>query len=173
MAGGPETVRLFSFYSDARTGSSAGVKRQQFRKILWVALLLSATFATWSWFKPFEWGADPAARAKVVGVQVTRDERYFWIDAHLKVLPSQSHDLQKPVFLTNAGGVRIEPADTVFGGEKSKGTTDLWFKFWIEENQIEGPLVLHLNDGDLLIRSRGGVPELDNKRSKYFTTHRW
>lgn len=153
--------------------SSAGVNRQKFRKILWIALLITSSMAVWSWFRPFEWGADSAARAKVVGVQVTQDETYFWINAHLKVTAGQTHDLQKQVFLTTASGSRMDPADTVFGGTEGKGTTDLWFKFWLDQNQINGPLRLHLNDGILLIRSGTGVPELGVKRSNYFTTHRW
>lgn len=138
-----------------------------------MAVLLSSVFAVWSWFRPFEWGADPGARSKIVGVQVTRDEEYFWIDVHLKVLPGKVHDLRKPVFLKVANGIRLEPADTVFGGSNGEGTTDLWFKFWLAKEQLVGPLMLHLNDGTLSIRAENGSFELANKRSKYFSTHHW
>jgi hypothetical protein len=149
------------------------VKIQQFRKIVWAALLLSAVFAAWSWFRPFEWGSDPAARSKVIGVQLTRDGGFFWIDTHLKVSPGETHDLQKPVYLTTAEGLRIEPADTVFGGERGPGTTDLWFKFWLRKEQLAGPITLHLNDGKLSIRAKSGRLDLADKQSKYFSTHLW
>jgi hypothetical protein len=149
------------------------VQRQQIRKFLWAVLLLASAFAALGWLRPYEWGADPAARARVKGVQLTPDQSYFWLEVHLKVVDGQVHQLEKPVDLVTAKGERLKAADTVLGGSEEKGTTDLWVKFWLRSDQIHGPLSLNLNDGKLLIRSRHGVPDLENNRPAFFTTHRW
>ncbi len=139
------------------------------RKLLWAALLLTSLFAIWSWFRPYEWNADPAARCKVTGVQITPDQSYFWLEAHLKVLPDERHDLQKPVFLTTASGSRLEPADTTFGSKDGVGTTDIWLKFWLESKDLAGPVTLHLNDGDLSIKKGSRIPT----KSRHFVTNQW
>jgi hypothetical protein len=109
----------------------------------------------------------------VVGSQVRKDGSYFWLDARLKVAPGQTHDLMKPVRLITAAGRELEPADTTLGGETGGGTTDLWFKFWLETADLDGPLKLRINDGSLVIRSGYGIPQLGSSDMKYFTTSRW
>ena len=150
-----------------------GVKRPTLRVFLVAALLVSAAFATWSWLRPYAWGVDPAARCKVNGCQMRKDGAFFWLDAHLKVTPGEAHDLMKPVRLITAAGREIEPADTTLGGETGGGTTDLWFKFWLESADMNGPLNLRINDGSLVIRSGSGIPRLENANPVYFTTSRW
>lgn len=149
------------------------MNRHRLRIFLGTALLLASAFAGWGWLCPYSWGSDAAARAKVQGVLVTRDQSYFWVEAHLKIISGKEHDLKKPVFLQTASG-KLEPADTTFGGSGEKGTTDLWFKFWLDETQASGPLTLHLNNGLLNLRSRQGLPDLGKgKDSRYFTTNSW
>ncbi len=145
------------------------MKFQKLRIVLWLALALSLGFATWSWFRPYEWNPDPSARCTVEGVQLTQDQAYFWVTAHLTVIPGQTHDLQKPVFLETSGGRKLEPADTTFGGSESTGTTDIWLKFWLENNDIAGPLTLHLNDGKLSIKANATVPS----DSRYYVSNHW
>ena len=140
---------------------------------LWLALLLSSLFALWTWFRPFQWNADPEARFRVVGVHVARDQSYYWVTAHLKVTPGKTHDMQKPVYLLTAGGDRIEPADTTFGGTEGTGTTEIWLKFWLEARQVSDPLRLRLNDGTLSLKAKPGVPEMNEFQSKHFTSHHW
>jgi hypothetical protein len=149
------------------------VKRPVLRVLLLAALLVSAGFAAWSWLRPYAWSVDPAARCKVVGCQVKQDGSYFWLDAHLKVTPGQAHDLMKPVRLITAAGRELEPADTTLGGETGGGTTDLWFKFWLESADLDGPLKLRINDGSLVLRSGSGIPRLGTSHLEYFTTSRW
>jgi hypothetical protein len=132
-------------------------------------LVLCSLFALWSWFRPYEWNADPAAGCRVVGVQITRDQSYFWLEAHLEVLPENHHDLTKPVSLTTASGSRLEPADTTFGSENGEGTTDIWLKFWLEPKDLAGPVTLHLNDGSLSIKKGNRVPG----KSRYFVSNHW
>lgn len=135
--------------------------------------MLASAFAGWGWLRPYSWRSDSAARAKVQGVLVSRDESYFWVEVHLKVISGQEHDLTKPVFLQTASG-KLEPADTTFGGSGEKGTTDLWFKFWLNETQASGPLTLHLNDGALVLKTRQNLPDSGNGNdSRYFTTDQW
>lgn len=149
------------------------VKRPALRVILVAALLGSTAFAMWSWLRPYAWSVDPAARCKVIGSQVRKDGSFFWLDAHLKVTPGQTHDLSKPVRLITAAGRELEPADTTLGGETGSGTTDLWFKFWLEAADLDGPLKLHINEGSLVIRSGPGIPRLGASNAEYFTTSRW
>jgi len=172
-AGGPETVRSFSFAGIAPLVSPVRVKRPTLRVCLVVALLVSAAFAGWTWLRPYAWQVDPAARCKVVGVQVRKDMSFFWLDARLKVTPGQDHDLMKPVRLVTSAGRELEPADTTLGGKTGEGTTDLWFKFWLEQADLNGPLKLRINDGSLVIRTGSGVPRLGSSNSEYFTTSRW
>lgn len=141
--------------------------------ILVAALLVSAGFAAWSWLRPYSWQVDPAARCKVVGSQVKKDVSNFWVDVHLEVRPGMTHDLMKPVRLITAAGREIEPADTTLGGKTGGGTTDLWFKFWLEISDLDGPLKLQINDGSLEIRSGSGIPRLGASDLEYFTTSRW
>ncbi len=149
------------------------VKRPTLRVFLVVALIVSAAFAAWSWLRPYAWSEDPAARCKVVGSQVRKDGSFYWLDAHFKVTPGQAHDLMKPVRLITTAGRELEPADTTLGGETGGGTTDLWFKFWLETADLDGPLKLRINDGSLVIRSGSGIPRLGSANPEYFTTSRW
>ena len=147
--------------------------RRILRYSLLVCLLVSAGFAAWSWFRPYAWHSDSAARCKVVETLVTRDRAFFWVDVHLKVNPGMTHDLQKPVRLATAAGAELEPADTTFGGNDEESTTDIWFKFWLDSADMAGPLELHLNDGKLLVKAVKGVPELGTASSRNFTSNHW
>jgi hypothetical protein len=149
------------------------VKRPVLRAVLVLILLACSAFAAWSWLRPYAWGVDPAARCKVIGTQVRKDESFFWLDAHLKLTLGKAHDLMKPVRLITATGRELEPADTTLSGEADGGTSDLWFKFWLESADMKGPLKLTVNDGSLVIRSGSGIPELGSSNLKYFTTSHW
>jgi hypothetical protein len=138
-----------------------------------VLLGITTVFAAWSWLRPYAWQVDPAARCKVVGAQVKKDQSFFWLNVHLKVLPGEAHDLMKPVRLITQNGRELEPADTTLGGIDGTGTTDLWFKFWLESADLEGPIHLRINDGSLVIKSNSGMPALGSSAAEYFATHRW
>ena len=166
-------VRPFSFAASLRAGSSIAVTGKHLRLALWTALLLAAAFTAWGWLRPYASQPDPAARCQVVETLVTRDQSFYWVNVHLKVNPGMAHDLQKPVYLTTAAGVKHEPADTAFAGAERQSPTDIWFKFWLEAADLAGPLVLHLNDGTLEVKSTQGIPALQTPASKNFTTHSW
>lgn len=166
-------ARPFSFAASPFAGSSISVMRPIVKYALVLCLLLAAAFAGWGWLRPYASQPDPAARCQVVETLVTRDQSYYWVNVHLKVSPGMAHDLQKPVYLTTAAGVKHEPADTAFAGVERQSPTDIWFKFWLEAADLAGPLVLHLNDGTLSVKSTQGIPALQSTASKNFTTHSW
>jgi hypothetical protein len=163
----------FSFAEPVHASPPSGVTRRIIRKILIVALFASSMFAAWSWFRPYAWAVDPAARCKVVGCQVRKDHAYFWVDVHLKVIDGQTHDLKKPVCLRTGAGREIQPADTTMAGNKDIGTTDLWYKFWLETDDIREPLTLRINDGSLVIKADPGIPRMSPSNSGYFPTQHW
>ncbi len=143
------------------------------RKLLLVGLVLSAAFAAWAWLQPYAWWPDSGARCKVVETLVTRDASFCWINVHLKVNPGMSHDMKKPVVLESADQGRWGPADTTVAGSDLENPEEIWFKFWLDREKLAGPLTLRLNDGSLSIKSRNGIPEIENGRHRNFTTHRW
>ena len=104
---------------------------------------------------------------------VTRDRSYYWVDVHVRVNPEASHDLQKPSRLLTANGKSLEPADTTLASKDGKGTSDIWFKFWLEPNDLVGSLALKIIDGELLVKSSGGLPDLGRSNFRNFTTRRW
>ena len=145
------------------------------RILLMVGLLVASGFAIWSWARPYEWGADPAARCRIVGVEVRKDHANFWVNAHLKLLDGMQHDLMKPVRLEvkSGNGTMLEPADTTLAGDDENGTTEMWFKFWIDENDLAHPLALHINDGTLELKTSPGMPRLGSAGIRYFVTNHW
>lgn len=154
-------------------GSHPAVKPTAFRKFLYALLGLSAVFAIASFLLPYDWKPDPSARFKIVASQVKRDRSSYWLNIHLKKSGKAGHDLMKPVRLVTADGTAHEPADTSFLGEPGLGTTEIWFKFWLEESDLKGPLQLQLNDGILTVKSVGGLPRMSDGSLKTFTTTRW
>jgi hypothetical protein len=141
--------------------------------LLGIMLAVSAVFAAWSWFRPYEWQADPGAGGRVVAAEVTRDHSFFWVHVHVRVLPGTEHDLRTPVRLHTAGGRELEPAETTLGGSAGQPISELWLKFWLEEQDWTGPLELQMNEGKLRVRSGSGVPPLGSSGRKNFTTNRW
>ena len=149
------------------------MKRRNFRIFLWVCLLLSAGFAAWMWLRPYQWNSDSAARCKILETLVTRDQSYIWVNCHLQVDPGASHDMQKPIRLETANGTMHDPADTTVAGTAQQAITEIWLKFWLEPTDLDGPLILHLNDGKLVVKATTGVPALGKSDSHNFTTNRW
>ncbi len=147
--------------------------RNAFRMILFLGLVASCLFAAWVWFRPYAFGADPAARCKVVETLVTRDQSYYWVNIHLKVNDGVNHDLQKLVFLEVKNGIKLEPADTTFAGNDMATSREIWFRFWLENDQISSPLILHVNDGKLLVKATNNAVNLAEGEARNFTNNSW
>jgi hypothetical protein len=79
----------------------------------------------------------------------------------------------KPVRLVTAKGREIEAADVTLVGKKDTGTTDMWFKFWLEAVDLEGPLSLRINDGSLSVKSKSGMPALGSSKEEFFPNNQW
>jgi hypothetical protein len=154
-------------------GSSVRVQRRTLRGLLIAALVVTAAFAVWSWFRPYAWNVDPGARCEVIGTQIRKDRAFFWVEVHLKVRTGQTHDLIKPVLLRNAAGREFEPADTTFAMDQGGGKSEMWVKFWLESGDLEGALSLRINDGTLVIKENPGIPDLGQSNIAYYVTNHW
>ena len=95
-------ARPFSFADVRQSGSFCGVPRPILRYSLMACLLAATVFGAWSWFRPYAWEPEAAARGEILETLVTRDQSFFWVNVHLKVTPGLTHDLQKNVYLMRA-----------------------------------------------------------------------
>lgn len=142
---------------------------------MWLAVMLVVAigYAGWSWWRPYDWQPDPAARYRITGTGVTHDHGYHWVEIHLRKAGAENHDLSQPVRLVLADGRELEPADTRLGGDPAQGVAELTFKFWLEPGSLGGPLALKLNGGQLRVRNGAGVPALGSSGYRFFNSTRW
>jgi hypothetical protein len=149
------------------------VNRRLFRSLLISLLALVSAFAVWTWFRPYAGDPDPNARFTIEAAEVIRDASYYWINLHLKRNGEADHDLQKDVRLVLGDGHELEPADTSLVGSAATGVSDIWLRFWLNEDQLNRPLTLRLNGGSLTVKSTTGQPTLKPNGKRVFTSHRW
>lgn len=149
------------------------MSRRPARFIIAASFLVVAAFVAWSWLRPYEWDADPAARGRIAETLVTHDQSFFWVNVRYLVTPGMTHDLQKSVYLTAGDGKSFEPADTTFAGADPMNTTEIWFKFWLDSSDLSTPLHLHINDGNLTVKATSGLPSLGASGARNFTTNHW
>jgi hypothetical protein len=142
-------------------------------RILLVLLVLCLGFAGWQWLRPYEWNADPGARAEVRFTRLERDGPFFWLDVYLRITDPRGHDLEKPMRLVLADGRRLPPADTTLEGSAEQPIEAISLRFWLDEKQLNGPLTLRMNDGTLTIRKRTGIPDLASQASRFHHTTQW
>ncbi len=145
------------------------------RIFLAVVLVALTAIAAKLWAADYSREPDPAARMEIEGAMITKDKvkAYYWVDVHLKKSGGEEHDLRKPVRLVTGDGVEHVPADTTFAGSPENGFTDLWFKFWLEEADLHGTMVLKINDGTLAVKTNSGMPETDDKGTAVFRSDNW
>ncbi len=154
-------------------GSPVHVNRTHFRILLVALLLISGGIAAWSWSRPYDWGADAKAGCRIAGCQVVRDHANYWVNLKLKVNEDWEHDLEIPVKLLTAAGRELDAADTTLVGDETKDVREIWLKFWSEKEDLNGPLRLKINQGELSVRKGSGIPKLGADGSRYFVTHNW
>jgi hypothetical protein len=151
----------------------AAMKRQMIRGLL-AALVVAVTFlAAKVWSVKYDKDPDPRARFVVVEALLRSDHAYRWVELHLRKSGDAHHDLRKPVRLVTADGKEHEPADTTFAGSPEKGFTDIWFKFWLGEADLEGPLNLRINDGNLRVKTNSGLPSLGSDGESVIKSSDW
>ena len=150
-----------------------GVKHSRFRKFLFILLGLSVVFALASMVIPYDLRPDGAARFHLEDVVLKRDRSNYWLTLHLQKSGDAPHDFQKPVRLLTASGRELEPADTTFAGDAGPGIREIWFKFWLDPADLDGPLSLQLNDGRLRVRTSDKPPRMADGLVRTFITHYW
>jgi hypothetical protein len=136
-------------------------------------VVFSVAFAVWGWLRPYEWSPDPEAKAEILGVELCRDHSYYWLTVHVRAREGASLDLSRPARLVVGKEGEVQVADTRLEGSPESGFGEAWFQFWLESGQVSGPLKLGLPKGTLSVKSSGGVPDLENGETRYFSTHRW
>lgn len=149
------------------------MKRQVLRLGLAVLLVFVTAVAAWLWSAEYASESDEAARMEVEAVQVVRDRSYCWVEIHLKKVGEKPHDLQRPVGLVVDGKGFHEPADTTFAGNPDDGFTEVWFKFWLEEEELEHLMKLRINEGELWIKKSPGQPDLGDDGRGVFRNADW
>lgn len=136
-------------------------------------IALFASYTAWEWLRPYEWKPDPQAKAEIVGVELTRDHSFYWLEVHARASDGKSLDLTRPARLVVDGGRELMPADTRLEGSAEKGFREVRFKFWLDSQDLEATLALALHEGMLTVKSSRQVPVLKEGKTRYFTSHRW
>ncbi len=149
------------------------MKRQMIRLSLAVLVVLTTVLAAWVWSSEFDSDPDPKARFEIEGVQLTRDRSEAWLEIHLKKNGDEDHDFRKQVGLVTADGKEHEPAQTTFAGSPEAGFTEIWFKFWLTENELEGGMNLLINGGKLRVKTNSSAPEWDSDGKLVFKSVDW
>lgn len=149
------------------------MKRQMIRLAMAIVLVGVTIVAAAMWSGDYESEPDPAARFEIQAVRLKADRGYVWLEAHLKKSGDADHDLLKPVRLVGAGGVEHEPADTIFAGTPETGFTDIWYKFWLEKEDLEGRIDLRINEGVLKIKTTDPAPVLKGDKDVVFKSSDW
>lgn len=147
--------------------------RNSLTKWLLVVLLIAIGYAAWNEWRPYDWHPDAGARYHIAGVAVTPDHGHHWVEVHLKRTGEAEHDLEQPVRLMLGSGRELQPADTSLTGGPDQGTTELWFKFWLNPGDLTGPLRLRLNDGELRVKTTSGEPAMGSSGRRYFNSTHW
>lgn len=142
-------------------------------RILLALLALCLGFVAWQWLRPYQWNADPEARAKVGFARIERDESFLWLDVYVKITDPRGHDLEKPVRLILSDGRELEPAETTLEGSVARRIEAISFRFWLDSKDAIGPLKLQMNDGALLVRKEPTEPDLEPRDFRFHQTTNW
>ncbi len=151
------------------------------RRTLWLLVLASLTLvaAGWLWVRPYQWRISDSP-IRIETARLTRDHSYFWLDLHLRAEAGQA--VPDPLLLLVPDREAVKPAQIDLEGTPATDASEvaglgeihaLSVKFWLEESQLAGPLELQAGSARLKVRSRSGVPAMENDESQTFHTHRW
>jgi hypothetical protein len=151
----------------------ASMKRPLLRLLI-AALLVAVTFfAVKLWTGKYARDPDPRARYRIEAARLESDRSYKWLEIHLRKNGDKDHDMLLPVRLVTADGKEHEPADTTFGGGPEKGFTDIWFKFWLEDEALVGEIDLRMNGGTLRVKTNEGAPTFDKDGKAVLRSADW
>jgi hypothetical protein len=149
------------------------MKRQIFRYLLAMTLVGLTVILAMMLMGKYESSPDPKARFEIQAVKVKQDRGFVWVEAHLKKSGDEDHDLKQRVYLVTADGRKHEPADTTFAGTPEQGFTEIWFKFWLEREDLKGELKLTLNGGILKLKTSQAIPAVASQKETVFKSSDW
>jgi len=147
--------------------------RQVFRFAVAIVLVVLTVIAAMLWTAEYDSSPDPAARFEVQSARLTPDRDFVWLEIHLKKSGEENHSLERLVHLVTNDGIEQDPADTTFAGTPEEGFTDIWYKFWLEQADLEGELVLKINEGELIIKKSQARPLLGDGDERVFKSSDW
>jgi hypothetical protein len=58
-------------------------------------------------------------------------------------------------------------------GEDGIGTTEIWFKFWLEPGDLDGQIRLRMNHGILQLKTSQGLPRIGASGQQFFNSTAW
>lgn len=140
--------------------------------IMGIGVVGALAFAGWAWLRPYD-GAVGQEGVWVVASALKQDGKYYWLEVELQVAKGHEYDwLEKPE-LVMVGGSRIGLADTrvVVGDDRHVET--LWFKFWLEDWQLQQVRSLCVDGKTLRVRQGKLLPVLASGEERRFTTWKW
>lgn len=105
--------------------------------------------------------------------RLKRDLSYHWLDLHLEARDGVVPDLRQPALLLTANGRMIAPADITMDGAWGREVRGLWLKFWLEPNDLDGPLRLKIMGAELRVREGRGTPTLEHASERVFNSCYW
>ncbi len=149
------------------------MKRQILRFFLAATLVALTVILGMMWVGGYESGPDPKARFEIQAAKVKQDRGFVWVEAHLKKSGNADHDLKQRVFLVTADGKKHEPADTTFAGTPEEGFSEIWFKFWLERQDLKGELKLTMNGGTLKLKTSDAIPVIGSQKETVFKSSDW
>ncbi|WP_411826439.1 hypothetical protein [Luteolibacter sp. AS25] len=149
------------------------MRRQMVRLILAMVLVAVTLGAAMVLSADYSRSPDPKTGFKIVSAKVRQDESFFWVELYTEKVGELEHDLRKPVRLVTADGKEHRAADTTFAGTPADGFTEIWYKFWLEKEDLEQALSLKINDGVLVVKAGSGLPDLDKHGEAVFKSENW
>jgi hypothetical protein len=151
----------------------AAMKRPLLRLLIAALLVAVTILAVKLWTGKYDRDPDPRARYRIEAARLERDRSYKWLEIHLRKSGDKDHDMLLPVRLVTADGKEHEPADTTFAGGPEKGFTDIWFKFWLDNSDMEGKIDLRMNGGTLRVKTNEGTPATDKDGKAVLRSADW
>lgn len=173
LRAGRERSARFRLRMGVNQGRKGWMKRNVIRLVLAALLVFLTMLAAWLWTGSYDSEVDEGARFRIERAMVRQDQSFFWLELHLKHAGGEAHDLQRPVRLVTGNGVRHEPGDTTLAGSREQAVTDMWLKFWLEEEDLKGEITLELNEGVLRVKTRPGAAALDKKGEAVYNRATW
>lgn len=141
--------------------------------ILVLVLLIGLlSYPAWLALRPYSSQSSDSDRAEISQAKLTRDESFFWLDLQLQGKKSLI-EIDYPIFLIGTRDIQIDVAETIIHRRPDQSINTIKFKFWLDRDELSGPLSLQFGADNLEVRTRSLIPRLENNSSKTFRTSAW